>query len=104
MNPANMGELRVFNQVTETFSVNQLATMVKKTGDKLGYKVEVRSIENPRIEKEEHYYNPKYTGLLELGLKPNYLSDGVLEGMFQAVEKHKDNIRKDAIFRGVKWN
>lgn len=103
MQPPGDRELRIFNQVTETFSVNQLAGMVKRVGENLGYKVKVKHYENPRVEKEEHYYNPKYTGLIELGLKPHYLTGEVLEGMFKVVEKHKSNIRKDKIFRGVKW-
>ncbi len=101
--PADMGELRVFNQVTETFSVNELAAMVRRVGDKRGYKVEIKSLDNPRVEKEDHYYNPKYTGLLELGLKPHYLTDETLSSMFKLAEKYKDRINKDAIFRGIKW-
>lgn len=101
--PANKGELRVFNQVTETFSVNELAAMVKRVGDKRGHKVEIKSLDNPRVEKEDHYYNPKYTGLLELGLKPHYLTDETLSSMFKLAEKYKDRINKDAIFRGIKW-
>lgn len=101
--PAGQGELRVFNQVTETFSVNELADKVRAAGKKLGYNVDVRSVENPRIEKEQHYYNPKCTGLLELGLKPHYLTDEVMEGMFRVVEQYKDRINRDAIFRGVSW-
>ncbi len=103
LNPADRGELRVFNQVTETFSVNELAGHVRRAGKGLDYDVKVKAVENPRVEKEEHYYNPKYTGLLELGLKPHYLTDDVLCGMFRAVEKYKDRINRDAIFRGVKW-
>lgn len=103
INPAKQGELRIFNQVTETFSVNQLAEKVKKTGEKLGYKIEIQHLPNPRKEAEEHYYNPKYTGLLELGLKPNYLTDEVLKGMFKIVEKYKHRIKSDTIFRGIKW-
>lgn len=101
--PAQKGELRIFNQVTETFSVNELAYKVKKVGDKLGYNVQIQNIENPRKEKEEYYYNPKYTGLLELGLKPHYLTDEVLEGMFEVVEQYKDRVNRDTVFRGVKW-
>lgn len=101
--PASQGELRVFNQVTETFSVNDLANRVRRVGDKLGYDVRLTNIENPRIEKEEHYYNPKYTGLLELGLKPHYLTDESLEHMFRIVHQYQDRINRDAIFRGVKW-
>ena len=101
--PAKQGELRVFNQVTETFSVNQLAEKVKTAGNNLGYRVEIQSVENPRVEKEEHYYNPKYTGLLELGLKPHYLTDEVLGEVFKVVEQYKDRINKDAIFRDIRW-
>ena len=102
-NPADRGELRIFNQLTEVFSINDLAERVKKVGEKLGYNVKIEHIENPRVEKEDHYYNPDYTGLIELGLKPHYLTDEVLEGFFKVVEKYKDRINKDAIFWGVKW-
>ena len=103
MNPPKEGELRIFNQITETFSVLDLAQRVKRVGESLGYRVEIKHYENPRVEKEEHYYNPKYTGLQELGLEPHYLTDEVLEGMFRVVEKYKNRINKAAIFRGVKW-
>jgi len=103
MNPPKQGELRIFNQLTETFTVNQLAKKVKQVGEKLGYKVEIQHLPNPRKEAEEHYYNPKYTGLLELGLKPHYLTDEVLEKMFKIVEKYKNNIKIHTIFKGIKW-
>lgn len=101
--PAGPGELRVFNQITETFSVNELARRVKEVGDRLGYAVSVEHYRNPRVECEEHYYNPRYTGLLELGLQPHYLTDEVIEAMFGVVDGHRDRINRDAIFRGVKW-
>lgn len=102
-NPANKGELRVFNQVTELFSVNDLAARVKRVGESLEYQVRVQCIENPRVEKEDHYYNPKYTGLLDLGLQPHYLTDEGLAAMFEIAAKYKDRINRDAIFRGIKW-
>ncbi len=101
--PAKKGELRIFNQIMETFSVNELAQLTKTVGDKLGYGVEIKNIENPRKEKEEHYYNPVYQGLQEIGVEPHYLTPEVMEGMFKTVAKYKSNIRKDVIFRGVKW-
>ena len=60
-------------------------------------------LENPRKEAEAHYYNPKYTGLLDLGLKPHYLTEQVLTEMFKVVEKYKDRINKDTIYKGIKW-
>ncbi len=103
MHPAKPGELRVFNQITETFSVNELASRVEAVGKKLGHNVKTNHVENPRKEKEEHYYNPKYTGLKELGLKSHYLTDEVLAGMFNTVEKYKSRIQTHKIFRGIKW-
>ena len=102
-NPANAGELRIFNQFTETFSVNQLAEKVQTVGNQLGLNVKINAITNPRKEKEEHYYNPKHTGLLELGLKPHYLTDDRLSELICYILKYKNNIHKHKIFRGTKW-
>ena len=101
--PAKPGELRIFNQIMETFSVNQLAELTAKVGNQLGYGVEIKCIDNPRKEAEEHYYNPTYQGLINLGVEPHYLTPEVMAGMFQLVAEHKTNIRKDVIFRGVRW-
>lgn len=101
--PAKHGELRIFNQIMETFSVKELAEKTQRVGEQLGYDVQIDHLENPRKEAEEHYYNPAYQGLLDLGVKPHYLTDEMMEGMFRVVEKYKDGIRKDVIFRGIKW-
>jgi UDP-sulfoquinovose synthase len=103
-NPASSGELKIYNQLTETFSVNQLASHVERVGNKLGLNVEIKSIENPRKEMENHYYNPTSTGLLELGLKPHFLTDERLEKILAKVMEFKNEIVPDRIFRGVKWD
>ena len=102
-NPANKGELNIYNQIMETFSANTLAELTKKVGNSLGYKVRIDHIENPRKEAEEHYYNPSYQGLLDLGVSPHYLTEESMSDIFKIVERHKSNIRKDVIFKGVKW-
>jgi len=102
-NPANPGELRIFNQLTETFSVKQLATMVQDAGTAMGLKVRIENIANPRKEAEEHYYNPAYTGLKDLGLEPTLLTGEILQSMMALALRHKGNIRRETIFRGVKW-
>lgn len=102
-NQAKKGELRIFNQIMETFSANDIATQVQKVGVSLGLTVKIDHLENPRKEMEEHYYNPTYQGLIDIGVKPHYLTDEVMKGIFSEVMKHKSNIRKDVIFRGVKW-
>ena len=102
-NPAQKGELRIFNQFTETFSVNELAQKVTAAGNKLGLKVETEHIDNPRIEAEEHYYNPAHTGLTDLGLKPHYLDDETLAEMLNFAMRQKDNIKLDQIRRDIRW-
>ncbi len=102
-NPAEKGELRIFNQLTETFTVNELAEKVQLVGKRLGLNVKIKTLENPRKEKEEHYYNPKHTGLLELGLQPHFLTDEVLIEMMEYIIKYRDNIREHKIFRNIKW-
>ena len=103
-NPAEKGELRIFNQFTQTFSVNDLAEKVNRVGRELGLEVEVRSVANPRVEAEDHYYNPAHTGLIGLGLEPHFLTDEVLGGMMRRVLKHKDRIDPRKIVMNVKWD
>jgi len=101
--PAQSGELRIFNQIMETFNVLELAELTQRVGHKLGYAVSIKNIENPRKEAEEHYYNPTYQGLQDIGVVPHFLTEDVMEGMFHVVAQHKANIREDVIFRGVRW-
>jgi len=103
-NPAGERELKIYNQLTETFSVNELATKVKEAGSLLEIDVEVKSIPNPRREPEDHYYNPTHTGLMDLGLDPNLMTTEVLADMMRMVIKHKDNIDSSKIFPRVRWN
>ena len=102
-NPAKKGELRIFNQFVETFSVNELADRVRSAGKTIGLDVEIQNLENPRKEKEKHYYNPKHTGLLDLGLKPHEMTEEMLAEMLEKVNCHKDNIATHKIFRNTKW-
>ena len=102
-NPAAKGELRVFNQFTETFSVKELAERVAAAARALGIDVTIRSIPNPRKEAEEHYYKPTHTGLLSLGLKPTYLSEDVLARMMQVVIRYKNRIDSSKFLRNINW-
>lgn len=102
-NPAEKGELRVFNQFTEQFSVLQLAEMVQKAGRDAGLKVEINHIQNPRVEKEEHYYNAKNTLLQDLGLKPHRLSDSLLSSLLSFAIRYQDRVDHGQILPRVSW-
>ena len=103
-NPAAAGEFRVFNQFTESFSVNDLATRVRDVAATMGINVEIDSLVDPRIEAEEHYYNPTHTGLLELGLKPNLLTDEVVAHLIETIMRYKDRILLEPIAPKTRWD
>jgi UDP-sulfoquinovose synthase len=102
-NPAEQGEYRVFNQFTEQFSIVELADIVQRAGKEYGLEVSVEHIDNPRFEKEEHYYNAKHTKLLDLGLKPHLLSETLVESMFEQIEKYKDRVIREHILPETTW-
>lgn len=104
VNPTAGSQLRIYNQITETFSVNELAKRVRKAGQQFGLKVKINKLPNPRIEKEQHYYNPRYTGLQELGLKPHFMTEEVLCEMIETVKRHADDIKIHRILKGIRWS
>ncbi|CAL1390006.1 unnamed protein product [Linum trigynum] len=102
-NPGRPGEFRVFNQFTEQFSVNELASLVTNAGKKVGLDVKTTSVPNPRVEAEEHYYNAKHTKLIELGLQPHLLSDSLLDSLLNFAVKYKDRVDTKQIMPSVSW-
>lgn len=102
-NPAEQGEFRVFNQFTESFSVKELAEMTKKVAQQKGLTATISNIENPRVEKEEHYYNAVNTKLIDLGLEPHLLTDKVLDEILTDALQYKERIIQDNVIPKVKW-
>jgi len=102
--PASAGELRIFNQFTETFSVTELAERVARVANEKGRNATIESFPNPRIEAEEHYYNPRRDGLAGLGLEPNYLSDAVISDLIDIVSLYASEIDVSRIFRNIRWS
>ena len=102
-NPAEAGEFRVFNQFTEVFSILDLANTVKSAGEALGVPVKINNLPNPRVEKEEHYYNPRNDSLLKLGLKPNFLSNELINSMMLRIREGREHIDDLIIHPTIKW-
>jgi UDP-sulfoquinovose synthase len=101
--PADLGEFRVFNQFTEQFNVLELAELVRKSAAELGYEVDVKHFPNPRVELEDHYYNPVHTKLLDLGLEPNFLGEELVRSMLRIIEVHKERVIERAIVPRTRW-
>ncbi len=103
-NPADAGDFRVFNQFTEQFSVLELAELVKGAAEHLGYSVQIDHVDNPRVEKEEHYYNAIHTKLLDLGLEPTLLGEELVESIIHGIERYKGNVIESSIDPRTRWN
>jgi UDP-sulfoquinovose synthase len=102
-NPPAQGEYRVFNQFTEVFNVGGLAEKVRHAAAELGMDVQVDHVPNPRLELEEHYYNPTHTKLLSLGLQPTLLSETLIESMLQVIQAYQDRVLVDVIAPATQW-
>ncbi len=103
LNPAGRGECRVFNQFTEQFSVLDLAALVTTASADLGLEVEIRHLPDPRVEKEEHYYNARHSKLLDLGLEPHLLSDSLLDSMMSIAVQYRDRIDPAMLLPQIDW-
>ncbi len=98
--PAQRGEFRVFNQMTESMSINQIAQTI---ADSHPGEVTIEHVENPRVEIYNHYYNVVHTALEGLGLQPMRLSSTLIDHLYDVVEQYKDRVDLAAIRPTVRW-
>jgi UDP-sulfoquinovose synthase len=98
--PAERGEFRVFNQMTESLSINQIAETI---ANEFPGAVTIDHVENPRVEIYDHYYNVVHTALEHLGLKPTLLSTTLIDHLFDVVERYRDRVDAAAIMPTVRW-
>lgn len=105
-NPPKTGEYRVFNQFEEVYDVTALAEKVQRVAAKLGLKVEVHNLENPRQEMEEHYYKPDHQNLLDLGYQPTHDVEAEMKIMLTDLIKCRDRIesKKAALIPEIRWD
>jgi UDP-sulfoquinovose synthase len=102
-NPPDPGRLQVFNQFTETFSVLELAERVQRVATRRGLAATIEHRDNPRVEREAHYYNAKNTSLLALGLIPHLLEDATIDAMLDLTERHRGRVNLAQINPNVQW-
>jgi UDP-sulfoquinovose synthase len=99
-NPADRGEFRVFNQITEFMSLQQIADTIAKASPDA---VTIEHVENPRVELENHHYNVVHTGLVGLGLEPHLLSDTLIESLFEIAKRYAHRVRPEAMLPTIQW-
>ena len=98
-NPPSRGEKpMVFNQVTETYRVRDLAELIARlTG------VEIANLPNPRREAAENELNVSRDRFMALGLDPTYLSEGLLEEVRDVAEKYRERADTTKIIARSTW-
>lgn len=103
-NPAEPGKMRIMNQITEWFSVNQLAERVQRVAAGMGIDVAIEHLDNPRVEREDdHYFNAVHTSLPALGLEPHPLDDATLEALIRTAQENRDRVDPALICNSPRW-
>lgn len=104
LNPADKGELRIYNQMTEQFSVLDLANKVKEVAKEyFDIEAEIQHVENPRVEQEQHYFNAVITKLKDLGLDSHLLTKEVIKDIFQLAMDNSDRIKENNVMNSPSW-
>ena len=84
--------------------MNELAERVAEVGRRSAWTSRIKAIANPRKEREQHYYHPAHTGLIELGLEPHPMSHGGAGRDARDGAAHADRIDRSRIPPRVRWN
>ncbi len=105
-NPPEAGEYRVFNQFEETYTIVELAALVKEVGAELGMDVRVNRYENPRAEAAEHYYNPDRHHLIALGYEPTHDVRAELRIMLADLVQQRERIdaKRGILVPDIRWD
>ncbi|MBS1920340.1 MAG: NAD-dependent epimerase/dehydratase family protein [Bacteroidetes bacterium] len=93
-NAAASGEYRVVNQFANVHSINELSRKVSAVCRQLGIAVKTKPIENPRKEKEHHYYHPDNNNLKSIGYKPATEFDEEIRKMITGLLPFRKRILK----------
>lgn len=85
-NPPASGErVKIFNQMTETHRVRDLAKLICSITD-----ARMELVNNPRHESAENELHVKNDTFLDLGLKPTTLSEGLLLEVEETAKRYAD--------------
>jgi UDP-sulfoquinovose synthase len=104
--PPPAGEYRVFNQFEDVYDVTEVAFLVQEAAGEVGLDVEVRNLDNPRDELEDHYYEPAHQHLLDLGYQPTHDVRAELTVMLSDLMTYRDRIeaKRSVLIPDIRWD
>lgn len=98
-NPPRRGErVKIFNQMTETHRVRDLAQLVSKISG-----AEVQMVPNPRNESAENELHVANDTFIGLGLEPTFLAEGLLEEVEDVARRYADRVDRSKIPARSLW-
>jgi len=103
--PAAPGQYRVFNQFDAAYSINELADRVARIAGEFGLKPVIEHPADPRVEAEQHYYNPLHDHLLALGYRRTRELDDVVREIFTDMLRFRRRLeaRRHVVIPTVQW-
>lgn len=105
-NPPSQGEYRVFNQFENTYSIRELADIVKSVAQDMELDVPILHYDNPRIEDAEHYFNPDRNHLVNLGYTPGGEITQEIRTMLEDLLPHRQRImeKMNILIPDIRWS
>jgi UDP-sulfoquinovose synthase len=92
-------KVEIFNQVTETHTLNTLAELIKNTF----HDVEINYIDNPRKELKSNQLMVSNKKFKNLGLNSIILDEVAVKDIYTFIIKHNSNININNIMPSSKW-
>lgn len=91
-------EVKILNQLTETHRVKELALKISRmTG------VEIQYLDNPRNEAAENDLKAENKCLLDMGLNPITLDDGLLKEVMEVADRYSGRVDTSRIKCTSRW-
>lgn len=90
--------MKIFNQMTETHRVRDLAQLVAKISG-----TDFALVPNPRKEADENELHVTNDTFLSLGLQPTKLAEGLLQEVEDVAKKYADRVDRSKIPARSLW-
>ncbi len=103
--PPAAGEYRVFNQFDAAYSVNELAERTRAVAEEFGLHPTIEHPPDPRVEAEEHYYQPIHDHLAALGYRATRELSEVLRELFRDLRRFRRRLeaKRHVLRPVVQW-